>query len=200
MKVYAIQFADSTYLEFSNRRMFCSYGTKVKTTTDITKAKHYKSEGRTKGVLTTRKNAFEGYVSNCRNDIARIKAGGGTVSNYYYTCIDRYNGVIKLISEATVVEVDVKTPNFTKQANEEIRFQSYGTGVSTKNSQGNMYCKGCGIYFKQIPMLVFGNYSKPARICPWCMLERAELAQELLDKIPEERRENIEAERFLHRM
>lgn len=189
MKTYGIQTPEGFYLINSNGFPVSWYGS-TKTTDDPTKAKHYKREGTARGNLkariTERKNALE---------VAK-KNGWASGSN------GSYERAIKVLESLKVVELDVEKPNCFADNTPEVKFEKnkYRIGFSTKKSQANLYCRGCGIYFRKIPMLIFGGATKPARICPLCIQERAHEAQKLLDAMPEDQRTNYEGERFIHRM
>jgi len=201
MKTYAIQVSDGQYVEYTNQRLFNSYRTTtVRSTPDVAKAKHYKTEGRANGVLKSRITGLNNLVESKQASMANTIAKGGKPHSWDQDSVDAWTKLVAFINTCTVVEVDVSTPNYTAKAVQDVKFYSYGVGFETKKSQGNMYCKGCGIYFKAIPIMQFGKADRPSRICPWCIQERAHEAQKLLDAMPDEQRENAEAERFIHKM
>ena len=196
MKVYAIQSPSGKYI--NNRKWNCGYTNEKHCVDDVTQAKHYMKSGSCKGVvsrmITEYKNSIDYYNKQINNQATKSRATS------YATDIARYEGFITRLESLIVVEVDVEKPNCLKDKTPDVKFNKYDTGFSTKKSQGNLYCKGCGIYFKQIPMLIFGKASRPARICPLCIQEHAHEAQKLLDSMDEDQRNNYEGERFIHRM
>ena len=204
MKAYAILVKDGEYLEYSKHGFPVRFNSSVgaRTTTDPAKAKHYKKEGIAKGVCKSRATERRNIAERQRLRIKNERAIGNNVSDWLLKSPKGYDESADFIDTFTVVEVDVETPNFSKQEVTEVRFEKnkWRVGYNTKKSQGNCYCKCCGIYFKNIPMLVFGGSEKPARICPWCIKEHAHDADKLLDGMKVDQRENVEAERFVHKM
>ena len=167
-------------------------------TSDVEKAHHYKTSGRAKATVTMNKNQKTSSLERYQE-----KIDSGT---YDERRVDRFKEYIKdhketleFYNSLEIVEVDIPAPNYIKPPIE-VKFASWGIGVLTKKSQGNMYCKGCGVYFKKIPMVQFGTSDRPARICPCCIIENVGKAEKLLEEMGEESRTELEAERFSKRL
>ena len=202
MKTFAIQLPDGNYLRYTTSYIRLSpTANKNRHTTDEARfARHYKKEGSAKGIisshLASRGREHNTYLEQKRHSESIIEP----VKSWVTRGIERSKEAIEYIKQCTVVELEVETPNYKGNMNREIKFASYGIGFDTKKSMGNCHCRGCGIYFKDIPVMQFGKGSKPSRICPLCIIERAKDAQTILDNMKEERREEYEAERFSHRL
>tara|TARA_R110002126_G_scaffold272651_1_gene416831 strand:+ start:121 stop:747 length:627 start_codon:yes stop_codon:yes gene_type:complete len=205
-KVWVIKIPNGEYLENQPKggTNVWAYSSKAKTTTDITKAKHYTTEGRAKGVMNSQAKQARGFA-------IRNKEYSKSNRKFFFglglkaqvekdnTHDEKYNIGADWIDSFTYHEVEVEFPNNHLNPVTELKFAKYDKGFSTKKSQGNCHCKGCGIYFHNIPILVFGK-RKVSRICPLCIIERAEEASKLLEAMEESQRENYEAERFIERM
>ncbi|MCP3685937.1 MAG: hypothetical protein GY861_25095 [bacterium] len=195
MKAYAIKCHDGEYVKFVKGYLKLHYRT-----SEIKYARHYKKAGSAKGIIARE-------LSNCNNGIEHSNRTKDNFIKHNQPTAWIDKNITRLrqkqldLTQWTVEEVDLEAPNFAgKSGNQEIVFKTHGIGVTTKKSQGNMYCKGCGVYFKDIPLVQFGKSSKPARICPLCILERAKDAEKLLEEMSQERREEFEAERFATRI
>lgn len=197
MKCYAIAIPNGGYLAEGRYNVFGYRPTRMKGVQDPEEAKHYKTRGIAESVCksqaTKRRNDVEDYKE--RIEISKQQ---GVSYGWLKTAIQTAEESADFIDKFTVVEVEVETPSYSKLP--PVKFETYGVGFKTKKSMGNCHCKGCGIYFKKIPLLQFGVASKPARICPLCIQERAHEAQKLLDEMPEDLRASYETERFVHRM
>ena len=200
MKVWAIKLGEGVYLEYSKNgfNMLSCRGSTVHATEDKRKAKHYKTEKIAGAVLKGRATEWRNQADRYEKQINQKQWGQDT--DWIEKKVAIYRESADKIDTFEVVAVLVDTPNFSKQAIQDVKFANYGIGFVTKKSQGNLYCRGCGIYFKEIPIMQFGTKEKPSRICPWCIQERAHEAQKLLDDMNKDQRENAEAERFIHKM
>ena len=207
-KVWIIKTPNGEYLENQTKG-----GTNVRThsqtastTTDITKAKHYTTEGRAKGVIGAQAKWARSYSTKC------ISYTSNNSNRFGFSSLqvkeqkkrdkrnaDKYTAGAEWLDTFTYHEVEVEFPNNHANPVTELKFDKYDKGFTNKKSQGNCHCKGCGIYFHNIPVMVFGK-RKFSRVCPLCILERAGEAQKLLDGMEESQRENYEAERFINRM
>lgn len=200
MKVWAIKVGEGAYLEYSKKGFNMSWrGSTPQATEDKRKAKHYKTEVIAGAVLKGRATERRNHADRYEKRIAQATQSGENVE-WIKKTVASYRESADRIDTFEVVAVLVDTPNFSKQAVQDVKFAKYGIGFTTKKSQGNLYCKGCGIYFKAIPIMQFGTRDKPSRICPWCIQERAHEAQKLLDGMNKDQKENAEAERFIHKM
>ena len=205
-KVWIVKIPNGEYLENQPKggTNVWALSSKAITTTDITKAKHYTTEGRAKGVMNSQAKQARGFAVRSS---AYSKAHGRFFSAARHkqqqkqdtSNAEKYNIGADWIDSFTYHEVEVEFPNNHANPVTELKFDKYDKGFSTKKSQGNCHCKGCGIYFHNIPILVFGK-RKVSRICPLCIIERAEEASKLLEAMEESQRENYEAERFIERM
>jgi len=199
--LWAIKLPDGGYLQ--DCRGAISWYKGAKATDDKNEAKHYKTEGVARGVTKGRATERRNFVKECVHRTQIMIRDGMQVPKYLERQIDELTVSADFIDKFTVVAVHVDAPSFTKNVKPKIRFKETGVGVEAKESQGNAYCKCCGIYLKKIPHLMFGeaSYRKSAsRICPWCMQERIEESTNLLESMDQSQREDIEAERFLHRI
>jgi|GEM_PF-5859948 len=200
MKVFAIQFPDGSYIKHS-RNGFGYYFNRS-TTTDPNEALHYRKAGYAKAVITRKTLSDTQELKRYKKEWEEAVASGLAASRIYVAqSIERLTkSALPQLQSLTVVEVDVEIPNIKDIGiTKEFKFADGASGFSTKKSMGNCFCKGCGIYFQDIPVVMFGKRS-PARICPLCIQERAFDAQKLLDEMKPEQREAYEAERFVHRM
>jgi hypothetical protein len=206
MKCYAIKLPSGEYL-LDCKQAISWRRPEAKATDDVLKARHYKTEAIAKATIKRQATERRNNAERQMKIHEEVQAGNHSFwgdKDYYKKTAEVYIASADFIETLTVVEVDVNTPSFVQKAQPDIKFETnrYKTGFSIEKSQGNCYCKVCGIYFKGIPHLAFkgGFRGGKARICPWCMIERIHEAQKLIDDMDDEKREEIEAERFLHRM
>ena len=202
MKTFAIQLPDGNYLKYTKCyiRLSPTANKKLHTTDEPRYARHYKKEGSAKGIISSHESSIGREHRNYLDHQLDSESKGEPVKDWVTRGIERSKAATAYIKQCTVVEVDVATPNYKANMNQEIKFATYGIGFDVKKSMGNCHCRGCGIYFKDIPVMQFGKGSKPSRICPLCIIERAKDAQTILDDMKAERREEYEAERFSHRL
>jgi hypothetical protein len=196
MQVYALQNLQGEYLLFNKRCQLPYFSlSSAKFTNDAEKAKHYKSESIANATLT---RAITERLRLIDNYTLQMATHSGNSRLYCQRNIGALQVSIDFIKNLSPIMVDVPAPNHTKLSNHDIRFaEKRKLGFKTKKSQGNMYCKCCGIYFQNIPLLQFGKCT-PAKICPLCFIEHVKDAQALLDAMPEDRREVYINERFVN--
>lgn len=198
MKTWAVKIQEGLYLKnLCNNNV--RWHPNAIGTDDVTLAKHYKTKASAKSTMKSRATKRRNWADMMLKRITEREAQGNRAPSYMN---DQYNGYITsadYIDKFVVVEVDVEKPSWMKDLTPDVKFERSRSliGFKTKKSQGNCYCKGCGVYFKKIPFLQFGASS---RICPLCIQEHFHEAEKLLSEMPEEQRLNYEAERFAHKM
>lgn len=199
MKTFVIQFKDGSYLA-NHRSLRYASNSKTGIVTDPNEAKHYANIGSAKGRITIVTNECEKNIADSNQRIKNYATSGNKYNTGWITDnIKSLEDCIEFIKDAKAIEVDVTVSNVISKQPLVYKFDQYDKGLTTKKTQGNCHCKGCGIYFTKIPVMVFGKY-KPARICPLCVIEYHGHAQTLLDEMKEEERNDYENERFVNRL
>jgi hypothetical protein len=194
MKAYTIQFANGEYLKHGGHWNWISPH-KTITVKDPDKAKHYKTIGPAKGQLTMHQNYLVERVKNL------TETTNPNLITRWQTQRSRSQwrkemGISLVeIKKIHVVELDVVSPNFRER--KPIRFDDgYRSCCEIKKTAGNRCCGSCGLILQNVPHQKFGK----GQVCPWCMLERVGEAQKIIDGMDESWRDELEAERFVHRM
>jgi len=200
MKAWAIKLPDGGYLSSCSNAI--SWGrVSAKAVEDKNEAKHYKTEGIAKGVLKRHATERRNLAKQCKERQETGNARGNMLpADYYEKSIKLYTESADFIDKFVPVCVHVDAPSFIKPLIN-VKFEKQLSGFSIKKSQGNTFCKCCGVYLNKIPHAMFGSaFKKKARVCPWCIQERYAEIQTALEGMDSKIREEVEAERFLHKL
>ena len=125
-------------------------------------------------------------------------------SNYdkrrYTKNLDEATKQLAVLKSVTVTEIEIDE-NAKKKSRITFAENSYKGFHSNEKGKGNAYCRICGMRLRDLPYFTIGsNYRKSLNVCPSCILERAQEAEIMLSKLPDDLRKEIVAERFLHNM
>jgi hypothetical protein len=217
MKTHAIKTAVGDYLKWNKSSPIGWRPGRTQFTDDPSEAKHYKAIGSAKGIITQAKNhavgSLERHITNLKeykepkNDPNTNKLGNTLIryyhnrhdKKYYEEIVEAYKEHVEFINGLVVVEIDVEKPNYGGDTTKERRFERYGIGFTAKASGGGNHCRCCGMYLKQLPIILFGT-RKPGKVCPWCVIEHAHDATKMIEEMDQTERESAEADRFINMM
>jgi len=176
------------------------------TTDDVLRAKDWKTQKGAERSLAT-------LITKCENGIQSLKANIVTEtaknpSSYYLT---RFKDNLKDSKQALRVykDVTVVMEEIDADAKKKPRISfiddtnAYGRNgfYSSEDGSNASYCRICGMRLGGLPYFTIGSgYKKQVRVCPSCILEKAQEAEMLLNKLDPDVRKELEAERFLHSM
>jgi len=214
IKLYVWQLSNGEYIKDHNRfpSIFGKWGRKIEyTTTDKLSAKSYKTQ---KGSQRSLDKALLDYKDKL----------AGQKTRYDDLCVNdphayRLNSVkdairklklnLDVLKDCTVTEIEVdadakKKPRIRFKNDNENGYRSSdysGFKGHEKGTSGNSYCRICGMILAGLPYFTIGSgWKKSLTVCPLCLLERANEANTMLDKMDQELRKEIENERFIKQL
>ena len=167
-------------------------------TEDLFRAKTWKTVKGAERILMTNIE-YEEFTLKNATDVYNLTTDSYQKSRSKQT-MDRASKQLAVLKQVTVTEVEIDSE---AKAKPRIAFEegSYKGFSSNEKCVSNSYCRICGMKLRGLPYFTVGaGYRKSLNVCPCCILERAQDAELMLSKLPEDLRKELEAERFLHNM
>jgi hypothetical protein len=203
LKVYVWQLDNGEYFRnYSNFPNIYYAGSLEYSTTDVLQAKTWKTKSGAERILNTSKEDELKHLEHCKTTL-RLQ------TNKYYIStansrIQQVKEQLNVLNQCTVVEVEID-PDEKKKPRvrfvEGTRLHNYKGFSAHNKGHHSSYCRICGMILGGLPYFKIGtSYKNKVNVCPCCILERAQEAEQLLSKLDPEFRKEIESERFLHKM
>ena len=205
MKTFTILFQNSQYPKSGSPiGSFYRYSDMHFTTTgDVNEARHYTSRGKANQYL---KSLIKSLTKKQQEFTSLLDNSNGT---YYHNHYKRNINTIKdtllpNVQGATVIEIDIESPNFPSVLKKQIKFNDYYSKYGGFDSfpapkTNNKVCRCCGIKMKGIPYIQLRSGNRSV-ICIICIEEMNGTAARLKKPMPPEWVKEVESERFLQRM
>jgi hypothetical protein len=197
VKVFVIKNLVGYYLE-----VLSAYDTPI-FTDDIDKARQYRKQGYAQRTITSAVNHANFVIAEAEQ---MLDTKTGHIGYYTDRKNDFTNSLAKLTT-LTIHEIEVDKSNI--QGKNDIAVElfdqkavSQGYVGLNKHSKysGKSPCRCCGMILKQVPYTEIGGWRRVLRVCAFCIRDLQEFAESEISKMKPEHRDEIEGERFIHRL